>query len=179
MTFHGLLLRILFAPPPQEALGALDRFTVDESSCYSDVDRAALTSVICEWYTDRSAGEDDPRRLAEIGKHKFESFVRHNLAPSVMRQQEANLAWLCLLTFVTALEGIALAQISAPSVSVPHAAMLILVFSFISIFMVCAPLLIPRGPTGPPSSFPRGHVARTRTPTHRSHTRPRMRPPAH
>lgn len=139
-----------YASLSQEALRGLDRFTVDESSCFSDVDRAALTSVICEWFTDRSvrapratpppqrarapprqpgvarrafsqAGEVDPRRLAEIGKHKFESLVRHTLAPSIARQQEANMAWMCFLVFGTAFQGIALAQV-CPAICTLHLA---------------------------------------------------------
>ena len=136
-----ILVAVRGAVLSRKALADLHSFTVAESSCFSEFDRAAITAVISEWYTDHAAGECDPDRLAELGTHKFESFVRHSLAPSISRQQDASVARVCLLSFGVAFQGPALAVIASSSVSALHAALLVVVFTFIS--MVFVAVLIP------------------------------------
>ena len=71
-------------------------FTHPHRRCYSAEDRAALIAVICSWYTDHQAGEDDPERLQQLGQHKFETFVRHDLAPAIERQEAGEAARMAL-----------------------------------------------------------------------------------
>ena len=115
------------------SLNQLSNFRIEDAECYSDADRQALVSVISEWYTDRRAGEDEPSRLAALGARKFENFVRNDLAPSIRRQQGDPFGRMNLIVFAVAVQGVCLALVAAPSVSVHHAAMLLVVFSFVSL----------------------------------------------
>ena len=67
----------------KEALAALKHFELAHAACYSDADRAAILSLISKWWTDSSSGETDPERLRQLGHHRFERFVRHELAPQL------------------------------------------------------------------------------------------------
>merc|ERR1712216_211791 len=48
--------------------------------CHSAEDRAALQELIAEWWTDDRSGETDPERLKALGYHRFEAYVRYELA---------------------------------------------------------------------------------------------------
>ena len=56
-----------------------------DAKCYSETDREALLAVIAEWNTDKQSGEaqDSPSGLQRLGVHRFESFVRFELAPEI------------------------------------------------------------------------------------------------
>ena len=82
-----IILPILMGQRSRSALRSLRDFSFAEAQCYSAEDREALTAVICSWYTDHQAGETDPDRLQQLGMHKFETFVRHDLAPAIERQE--------------------------------------------------------------------------------------------
>jgi len=87
-----IILPILSGQRSRRALRALRDFSIADAQCYSAEDRAALVAVICSWYTDYQAGEVDPERLQQLGQHKFETFVRHDLAPAIERQQAGEAA---------------------------------------------------------------------------------------
>lgn len=82
-----IILPILSGQRSRNALRSLRDFSIAEAECYSAEDRAALIAVICSWYTDHRAGENDPERLKQLGLHKFETFVRNDLAPAIQRQE--------------------------------------------------------------------------------------------
>lgn len=66
------------------ALVGLRRFKLTDAQCYSDADRAAILALISQWWTDHASGETDPARLRALGFHRFERFVRHQLAPELL-----------------------------------------------------------------------------------------------
>ena len=65
------------------ALVGLRHFKLTDAQCYSDADRAAILALIGQWWTDHASGETDPQRLRALGFHRFERFVRHQLAPQL------------------------------------------------------------------------------------------------
>ena len=67
----------------RSALSALRTFRLADAQCYSDEDREAILSVIGKWWTDHSSGEVDADRLRQLGHHRFERFVRYELAPQL------------------------------------------------------------------------------------------------
>ena len=67
----------------QEACAKLRTFKLTDAQCFSDADRAAIISLIGKWWTDTGSGEADPERLRQLGVHRFERFVRHELAPQL------------------------------------------------------------------------------------------------
>ena len=68
----------------RRAVSELVRFTLADAQCHSDSDRAELQQLIAKWFTESHEGGEDARRL---GFHRFEQFVRHTLAPSVVGSQ--------------------------------------------------------------------------------------------
>lgn len=67
----------------REACVALRSFRLTDAQCHSAADRAAILGLIAKWWTDTSSGETDADRLRQLGEHKFESFVRLELAPQL------------------------------------------------------------------------------------------------
>ena len=57
----------------------LHDFRLSEAECYDDDDREALLRLIGDWFADHNSGETDPDRLRQVGWHRFESIVRHEL----------------------------------------------------------------------------------------------------
>ena len=65
----------------RRAVSELVRFTLADAQCHSDSDRAELQQLIAKWFTESHEGGEDARRL---GFHRFEQFVRHTLAPTLL-----------------------------------------------------------------------------------------------
>ena len=63
----------------QRALDDLHDFRLSEAECSDDDDREALLRLIGDWFADHNSGETDPDRLRQVGWHRFESIVRHEL----------------------------------------------------------------------------------------------------
>jgi hypothetical protein len=63
----------------QRALDDLRDFRLSEAECTDDDDREALLRLIGDWFADHNSGETDPDRLRQVGWHRFESIVRHEL----------------------------------------------------------------------------------------------------
>ena len=131
-----VLLTIVNGRRSRNALHALRDFSIADAQCYSAEDREALTAVICNWYTDHRAGEDDPERLMELGRHKFETFVRHNLAPSIERQEANDVGRQVITTMVCGILPAFLMNFTAPSVTLPHAAVTLTIASFIGLLQI-------------------------------------------
>ena len=74
----------------RSALVALRTFRLTDAQCYSDEDREAILSVIGKWWTDHSSGETDASRLRQLGHHRFERFVRYELAPQLAGRLDGN-----------------------------------------------------------------------------------------
>jgi hypothetical protein len=83
----GLLLLLYAAVEAQEVhdgLMRLHRFDlVRDARCFSPADREALLDIIGDWFSDTSSGEKDTEGLRQLGIHRFESFVRFELAPEL------------------------------------------------------------------------------------------------
>jgi hypothetical protein len=60
-----------------------------DTRCYSDSDRAALIDVIALWFADGHSGESDLEGLRQLGIHRFESFVRFEIAPQLAEDSRA------------------------------------------------------------------------------------------
>jgi hypothetical protein len=115
----------------REALHALRDFSIDDAQCQSADDRRALIAVICEWYTDTRAGEIDPQRLLELGRHKFEMFVRHDLAPSIERQERSTWRRATRIVGIVVMHPIVLLIGVCPAaITLPEAAINILVWAW-------------------------------------------------
>ena len=67
----------------RQACAALRSFKLTDAQCYSPTDRAAILGLIAKWWTDTASGETHAQRLIALGEHKFESFVRLELAPQL------------------------------------------------------------------------------------------------
>jgi len=115
-----VILPMLMGQRSRRGLRALRNFSIAESQCFSDEDRAALTSVICSWYTDHSAGEDDPERLLALGRYKFETFVRHHLAPAIERQEAGEALRVGFAACTTSLMPFCFMLLSAHDSAVGH-----------------------------------------------------------
>jgi hypothetical protein len=74
----------------RSALLALRTFRLTDAQCYSEGDREAILSVIGKWWTDHSSGEADADRLRQLGHHRFERFVRYELAPQLTGRLAGN-----------------------------------------------------------------------------------------
>lgn len=122
----------------REALRALRDFSIDDAQCHSAEDRKALITVISEWYTDTRAGETDPERLLELGKRKFELFVRHDLAPLIERQ-ESNKKWKGF--FFVMMQSASLVSIVAPTITLHQAAMSVVTWG-LYMPLISGPLII-------------------------------------
>jgi len=87
MMLPGLLLQLyaeLQARQIRLALSKLQQFDLQrDATCFSDSDRDALLNLIAEWFTDTRSGETTPSRLRNLGVHRFERFVRFELAPQM------------------------------------------------------------------------------------------------
>ena len=115
----------------REALRALRDFSIDDAQCHSAEDRKALIAVISEWYTDTRAGETDPERLLELGKRKFELFVRHDLAPLIERQQRnfgSITGGVVALALIMHCQSNIFFPAVAPTTTLPQAAVNVLIF---------------------------------------------------
>ena len=55
----------------------------EHTACYSDSDRTMLIDLIAQWFSDANSGETDPVRLRQLGIHRFEKFVRFEIAPQL------------------------------------------------------------------------------------------------
>ena len=67
-----------------QALERLKDFRLSDAKCHSETDRKALLDLIADWWTDKTSGETDPERLRALGHHRFESYVRYELAPKLL-----------------------------------------------------------------------------------------------
>lgn len=65
------------------AVAELRRFKVEEARCHSDADREELLKLIARWFAGAEADEDARR----VGFHRFETYVRHAVAPNVAQSQ--------------------------------------------------------------------------------------------
>ena len=67
----------------RRAVARLTRFKLEDARCHSDSDRDELQKLIAKWFSERNAHEagEDARR---VGFHRFETYVRHAVAPSLM-----------------------------------------------------------------------------------------------
>ena len=54
-----------------------------DAHCFSPSDREALLDVIADWFSDVNSGETDVAGLRRLGIHRFQSFVRFELAPEL------------------------------------------------------------------------------------------------
>ena len=96
--FFPLLTLMLHTPPQlfvvaaqveacrmRSAVADLSRFRLEDARCHSDADREELLKLIAKWFSDRTrtdgASGEDARRL---GFHRFETYVRHAVAPSLI-----------------------------------------------------------------------------------------------
>jgi hypothetical protein len=120
----------------RKALRSLREFSIDDSQCYSAEDRAALTAVICSWYTDHQAGEDDPERLQALGKYKFETFVRHHLAPSIERQEAGEALRVGFAAAATSAGPCMLMLLSAADSAVGHVCVTLLYLTVMTTFII-------------------------------------------
>ena len=115
-----LILPMMMGHRSRSALRALREFSIADSQCYSPDDRQALIEVICSWYTDHHAGEDHPERLRALGQYKFETFVRHHLAPAIERQEAGEALRVGFLGCVVSLMPWCFLMLSARDSSVGH-----------------------------------------------------------
>ena len=64
--------------------GKLRSFRLEDAQCHSDDDREELQQLIAKWFTERRAGDDDTEDARRVGHHRFEQFVRHTVAPTLV-----------------------------------------------------------------------------------------------
>ena len=70
----------------RESFAKLRRFDLQShTQCYSDADRAALIDLIAQWFSDSHSCETGPEGVRQEGIHRFETFVRFELAPRLNR----------------------------------------------------------------------------------------------
>ena len=88
-----------------------------DTECYSKSDRTALIDIIARWFSDTHSGETDPERLRQLGIHRFETFVRFEIAPRLTRHDQAlsHLHTLCVVQ--TGLLGYALDTYAMPALT--------------------------------------------------------------
>lgn len=66
------------------AVAKLRSFRLADAQCHSDKDREELQQLIAKWFTEQRAGEDDAEDTRRVGHHRFEQFVRHTVAPTLV-----------------------------------------------------------------------------------------------
>ena len=69
------------------ALDDLQDFTMAAAECYSPVDRAAIVSLIGQWFADEGEGVD-------VGLHNFEMFVRMEVRATLLQRPRDGNPWL-------------------------------------------------------------------------------------
>ena len=130
-----IILPILMGQRSRSALRSLRNFSIAEAQCFCAEDRAALIAVICSWYTDHQAGEDDPERLQQLGQHKFETFVRHDLAPAIERQQAGEASRVGFICAAVSLVPALLVVNASPESTVIHMALALVYLTAIIAFI--------------------------------------------
>ena len=73
----------------RSAVAGLSRFRLEYARCYSDSDREGLQNLIAKWFTERTDGEDAAEDARRVGFHRFENFVAHTVAPSLLRSRSS------------------------------------------------------------------------------------------
>jgi hypothetical protein len=75
----------------RQALVALHEFDLRrDAACFSASDREALLDIIADWFADAHSGEHDAAGMRQVGIHRFESFVRFELAPEIAAADQAH-----------------------------------------------------------------------------------------
>ena len=67
----------------RSAVERLGRFKLEEARCQSDKDREELLQLIAKWFTER-VDDGDSEYTRRVGFHRFETYVRHAVAPSLV-----------------------------------------------------------------------------------------------
>ena len=75
------LLAQLQSIEAQAAIKELESFTLSEAGCYKDIDRDAIMDLISDWWADSTSGETAQARLKQLGLHRFQSYIRFDVAP--------------------------------------------------------------------------------------------------
>jgi len=72
-------------------LERLKTFEVRNAQCHGSEDREAIIGLIVEWFSskDRRPG-DSPAKLRDLGLHRFQTYIRYQLAPRLLDSNSSN-----------------------------------------------------------------------------------------
>ena len=84
-----------------QAVAQLGRFKLADAQCQSDADREELQRLIANWFTERGGGDGDAEDARRVGFHRFEQFVRHTVAPTLVSSRSYYLKMMLSTTVLT------------------------------------------------------------------------------
>ena len=70
----------------RSAVAGLSCFRLEDARCHSGSDRENLLKLIAKWFSERSGspGDEEGEDARRVGFHRFETYVRHAVAPSLI-----------------------------------------------------------------------------------------------